>query len=171
MTFHRNPWLLGAGALMLTLGLGATALSAQNTPPAPPNGPRPFMGRGMGPGGPGGPGGPFEMFMGRAAERLGLTDVQQSQIKGILDGHRTDLETIMKGVGDARRALVAAQLAGQGDDQVVQASALVAKAEAGAAVTEAHIIAEIMQVLNTDQQNQVKQFAQNPPRPGGRRNK
>ena len=171
MMMVQKTRLLGAGALMLALGLGATALSAQNTnPPA-----RSFQGRGMGPGGPGMPGGPgggpLGMFLGRAAERLGLTDAQQSQIKAIADSHKSDLEALMKQVGDARRTLLAAQIAGQTDDQIRQLSAQVAQVEANAAVADAHVIAEVMQVLTADQQAQVKNMVQNAPRMGGRRGK
>jgi Spy/CpxP family protein refolding chaperone len=167
MTFRLPSLTLGAAALILATGLGAAALSAQNTsqPPAPPHG-RGQMGPG-GPGMPGGPGGPLAMFLGRAGEQLGLTDVQKQQIKSIADAHKNDMQSVMKSVGDARRALLTAQVNGAGDDQVLAASAQVAKAEAAAAVAEAHIIAEVMQVLNADQQAQVKQFAQNPP-PFGR---
>src|SRR5262245_1799857 len=118
--------LLGAGALMLALGVGAAALSAQNTnQPA-----HSFQGRGIGPGGPGMPGGPLGMFLGRAAERLGLSDAQQSQIKSIADSHKNDMQALMKQVGDARHALVTAQVGGQADEQIRQLSAQVAQAEA-----------------------------------------
>jgi Spy/CpxP family protein refolding chaperone len=163
MTIQKS-FLLGAGALTLAVGLGA-AVSAQNTnQPA-----RSFQGRGPGgPGMPGGPGGPLGLFLGRAAERLGLTDAQQSQIKSIADSHKSDMQTLMKQVGDARHTLLTAQINGQSDEQIRQLSAQVAQAEANAAVSEAHIIAEVMQVLNADQQAQVKQFVQSAPRGRGR---
>ncbi len=165
MTFQMKPVLLGAGALMLALGLGAAAVSAQNTNPQPP----PFHGRGMGVGGPGMPGPMLGMFLGRAAERLGLTDVQKSQIKSIADAHKDEIRTAMMAVGDARKTLLLAQVSGgQSDDQIRQLSANVAKAEATAAVVEAHVIAEVMQALNADQQAQVKQFVQSGPRGRGR---
>ena len=166
MTLRNSSLLLGAGALMLTIGLGAAALSAQNTNAAPPP-----HGRGMFPGGPGmagGPGGPLGMFLGRAAERLGLSDAQQSQIKSILDAHKNDMQTVMKQVGDARRTLLMAQVNGQADEQIRQISAQVAQAEANSAVAESHMIAEAMQVLTPDQQAQVKQFVQSGPRGRGR---
>lgn len=165
MTFRMKP-VLGVGALLVAIGLGAAAVSAQNTNPQAP----PFHGRGMGFGGPGIPGPMLEMFLGRAAERLGLTDVQKSQIKGIADAHKDEIQTTLKGVGDARRTLLTAQVTGgQSDDQIRQLSATVAQAEANAAVLESHIIAEAMQVLNADQQAQIKQFVQSGPRGRGRR--
>ena len=162
MTLQKSL-LLGAGALMLAIGLGATA-TAQNTNPTAP----PFHGRGMGPGGPGMPGGPLAMFLGRGGERLGLTDAQQSQIKSIADSHKADLHTALQQVVTARRLLLQAQINGQTDDQIRQLSGQVAQAEANAAVAEAHAIAEAMQVLTPDQQAQVKQFAQSGPRGRGR---
>ena len=159
MTVHKR--ILGAGALALALGVAATAaVSAQNTNPPPP----PFHGRGMGPGMMGG--GPLGMFLGRAAERLGLTDAQQAQIKSIAESHKSDMQSVMKQVADARRTLLLAQVNAQTDDQIRQLSAQVAQAEANAAVAEAHVIAEVMQVLTADQQAQVKTMAQN-----GRRGK
>src|SRR5207244_13605875 len=115
MTCHRNSVVLGAGALIFTLAMLAIAagvhVSAQNTNPGPP----PFRGRGaMGPGGhlvPGGPGlGPLEMLLGHAAERLGLSDAQTSQIKSIAESHKTEIQALMKAIGDARRALITAQI-------------------------------------------------------------
>ena len=162
MTVHKH--IFGVGALALALGVAAAAaVSAQNTNPGPP----PFHGRGMGPGGPGMMGGgPLALFLGRAAERLGLTDAQQSQIKSIAESHKSDMQSVMKQVADARHTLLLAQVNGQTDDQVRQLSAQVAQAEANAAVAEAHVIAEAMQVLTADQQAQVKTMVQN-----GRRGK
>jgi Spy/CpxP family protein refolding chaperone len=153
MTLITRRIAQAALVLLVTAGAGtASHLYAQNTNPGPP----PFMGRGMI--GPGGPMGPLEMLLGRAAERLGLTDAQTSQIKAIADAHRTEIETLMRNVGSARRALIAAQLNGQSDDQIRQLSAGVAAAEADMAVAHAHIAAEVMQLLTPEQQTQVKQF-------------
>jgi len=160
MTFRRNSVVLGAGALIFTLTMLAIAagvhVSAQNTNPGPP----PFRGRGMmGPGGPGGPGlGPLEMVLGRAAERLGLSDAQTSQIKSIAESHKPEIQALMKAVGDARRALITAQINAQSDDQIRQLSTAVGTAETEMAVAQAHIAAQVMQLLTADQQAQVKQM-------------
>jgi len=166
MTLRMTSLAAGAGAVILAIALGGAGLSAQNTnPPTPPP-----HGRGMmGPGGFGGPGGPLAMFLGRASQRLGLGDAQQSQIKSIAESHRSDMEAVMKQIGDARRALLTAQINGQTDDQIRQLSAQVAQAEANAAVAEAHVIAEAMQVLTPDQQAKVKQIVQSGPRGRGRK--
>jgi len=163
MTFHRNSVVLGARALIFTLAMLAIAagvhVSAQNTNPGPP----PFRGRGaMGPGGhfaPGGPGlGPLEMLLGHAAERLGLSDAQTSQIKSIAESHKTEIQALMKAIGDARRALITAQINAQSDDQIRQLSTAVGTAETEMAVAQAHIAAQVMQLLTADQQAQVKQM-------------
>jgi Spy/CpxP family protein refolding chaperone len=124
----------------------------------------------MGRGGPGmaGPGGPFGLLLGRAADRLGLTDAQKSQIKSIAESHKGDMQSVMQQIGQARRTLLLAQLDGQSDDQIRQLSAQVAQAEANAAVGEAHVLAEAMQVLTSDQQAQIKQMVQSGPRGRGR---
>ncbi|HZR23849.1 MAG TPA: periplasmic heavy metal sensor [Vicinamibacterales bacterium] len=165
MTIHRKRFLVGAGALVLAFGVaGSSYVSAQNTNPDRPA----FRGGRMGPGGPGMPGGPLEMLLGRGAERLGLSDAQQSQIKSILDSHKTEVQGLMKQVADARHALVAAQVSGQTDDQILQLWSNVSQAEGRMAVAQAHVIAEAMQVLTADQQAQVKQIVTNGP-PQGRR--
>src|SRR5262249_36999959 len=128
----------------------------QNTSPSPP----PFRSRGVGPGGPGmpGPAGPLGLLLGRGGERLGLSDAQQSQLKSIFDAHKSDMQAVMKQVGDARHALVVAQINGQSDDQIRQLWTGVSDAESQMAVAQAHIIAEAMQVLSADQQTQLKQL-------------
>ena len=155
ITFTSRRLLLGAAALALALGAAGTYVSAQNqnTNPNPP----PFRGRGMGPGMPG-PGGPLELLLGRGGERLGLSDAQQSQLKSIFDAHKSDMQALMKQVGDARHALVTAQINGQSDDQIRQLWTSVSDAESQVAVAQTHIIAEAMQVLSADQQTQLKQL-------------
>jgi Spy/CpxP family protein refolding chaperone len=168
MTFHSHRLLLGAGAAVIALSTAATAIvSAQNTSNQNTNASQPpFRGRGLGgPGGLPGPGGPLNFLLGRAAQRLGLTDAQQSQIKAIADAHKSEVQTLLKQVGDARRALLTAQVNGQPDSQIVQLSAAVAQAESQMALAQAHVIAELMQVLTPDQQNQVRQLVA----PGGPR--
>lgn len=169
MRFHWKHWLLGTGAVALAIAVGAGAtLSAQNTNPGHP----PFRGGMMGPGGPGlpGPGGPLGLLLGRAADRLGLTDDQKAQIKSIAESHKSEMQSAMQAVGQSRRTLLLAQLAGQADDQIRQLSGQVAVAEANAAVAETHVLSAVMQVLTADQQAQITQMVQNGPRGrGGRR--
>src|SRR5262249_307937 len=157
---HRESAVLGTGALIFSFAMLVAAagvhLSAQNTNPGPP----PFRGRGMGPGGPGFGPGPLEMLLGRGAERLGLSEAQTSQIKSIAQSHKSQGQSLMKNVGDARRALITAQINGQPDDQIRQLSSAVGSAETEMAVVQAHIAAQLMQVLTPDQQAQLKQMVE-----------
>jgi len=86
---------LGVGASLVALGVTAGVYARtqdQNTNQDP----RPFRGRGMGPGGPGGrggpmgpggPGGPMGMLP-MFGPRLGLTDEQKDQVKSIVESHK-----------------------------------------------------------------------------------
>jgi len=163
MTLHMKRLLLGAAAIVMTVAVAGTYVTAQNTNADHP----PFRGRGMmGPGGPGG--GPLQMLLGRGAARLGLTDAQQSQIKSIGDAPKPDMQSLMKQVGDARHALLVAQLNAQSDDQIRQLWSRVADAESQMTVAETHVIAEAMQVLTPDQQSKLKQMVSEGPRARGR---
>ena len=156
MRFLGNRSIIFATLAVLALA-AVVHVSAQNTSTQPP----PFRGRGMmmGRGGPGGPGfGPLGMLLGPGAERLGLSDAQKDQIKSIAESHKTEMQGLMKSVGDARHALVTAQINGQPDDQIRQLSGAVGAAETEMAVAQAHIAAQLMQVLTTDQQSQIKQM-------------
>lgn len=151
MTHTMRNLGLGAGAVLIALGMAAAVhASAQNTNPPPP----PFMGR-MGhmgwPGG--GPLGRWHML----ASRLGLSDTQKSQIKGILQSHGDEL----RGLGDkalaAREALADAINSGTVDEPTIRArSADLAAIQADLAVTRAQIEAQVLQVLTPDQQAQAK---------------
>jgi Spy/CpxP family protein refolding chaperone len=74
----------------------------------------------------------------------------------------------MKQVGDARHALLVAQLNAQSDDQIRQLWSRVADAESQMTVAETHVIAEAMQVLTPDQQSKLKQMVSEGPRARGR---
>jgi len=142
---------LGAGAALIAIGMAAAVhASPQNTNPPPP----PFMGRMGHMGRPGG--GPLGRW-GMLASRLGLSDTQKSQIKGILQSHGDEL----RGLGDkamaARVALEDAINGGTVDEAAIRArSAEVAAVEADMAVTRAQIEAQVFQVLTPDQQAQAK---------------
>ena len=129
MTHTMRNLGLGAGAVLIALGtVAAVHASPQNTNPPP----RPFMGRMGRMGGPGG--GPLGRW-GMLASRLGLSDTQRSQIKGILQAHGDEL----RGLGDkamaAREALDDAIDSGTVDEAAIRArSAEVAAVEADMAV-------------------------------------
>ena len=151
MTHTMRNLGLGAGAVLIALGtVAAVHASPQNTNPPP----RPFMGRMGRMGGPGG--GPLGRW-GMLASRLGLSDTQRSQIKGILQAHGDEL----RGLGDkamaAREALNDAIDSGTVDEAAIRArSAEVAAVEADMAVTRAQIEAQVFQVLTPDQQAQAR---------------
>ena len=151
MTHTMRNLGLGAGAVLIALGtVAAVHASPQNTNPPP----RPFMGRMGRMGGPGG--GPLGRW-GMLASRLGLSDTQRSQIKGILQAHGDEL----RGLGDkamaAREALNDAIDSGTVDEAAIRArSAEVAAVEADMAVTRAQIEAQVFQVLTPDQQAKAK---------------
>ena len=168
MTSRAKRFLLSAGAVAMAVAMAGASVGAQNQNTN--SGQSPFRGRGMGPGGPGGMAGPFggplAMFLGRAADRLGLTDAQRSQLKSIAEAHKSELQSLMQQMATARRALLTAQINGQSDDQIQQLWPAVANAESQIVLAETHIIAQAMQVLTPDQQTQLKQFVQ--AGPGGR---
>ena len=166
MTSHAKRFWLSAGAVAMAVAIAGASVGAQNQNTN--SGQPPFRGRGMGPGGPGMPGpfGPLGMFLGRAADRLGLTDAQRAQLKSIADAHKSELQSLMQQLATARRAVLTAQINGQSDDQIQQLWPAVASAESQIVLAETHIIAQAMQVLTPDQQTQLKQVVQSGP--GGR---
>ena len=83
---------------------------------------------------------------------------QLLQVKSIAESHKTEIQALMKAIGDARRALITAQINAQSDDQIRQLSTAVGTAETEMAVAQAHIAAQVMQLLTADQQAQVKQM-------------
>ncbi len=153
MTHRMRNLGLGAGAVLIALGaVAAVHASPQNTNPPPP----PFMGDGR-MGHMGGPGGGALGRWGMLASRLGLSDTQKSQIKGILQSHGDEL----RGLGDkaltAREALDDAINSGTVDEATIRArSADLAAVQADMAVTRAQIEAQVFQVLTPDQQTQAK---------------
>src|SRR5439155_11422450 len=101
MTTKRIALSLGAGLLALGVSAGVYA-AAQNTN----QNPRPFMGRGMGPGGPMGPGGRGPMGMlPMLGRQLGITDAQNEQLKNIAASHRDDGKALADRERAARQAL------------------------------------------------------------------
>lgn len=154
MTHTMRNLALGAGAALVALGAVASVhASPQNTSPPPP----PFMGRMGRMGGPGG--GPLGRF-GMLASRLGLSDAQKAQIKGVLQSHGDDLRALGDKALAAREALDDAINSGTVDEATIRArSADLAAIQADMAVTRAQIEAQIFQVLTPDQQTQARALA------------
>jgi periplasmic protein CpxP/Spy len=145
----------GIVALGITAGLYA-ATQTQNTSQDP----RPFSGRGRGPGGLGpqdgrGPGGPMSFLP--MLGRLQLTDAQRDQIKAIVDSHRDEWKQLADRARAAHRALNEAVTADAVDEALIrQKSADVAAVDADVAVARAHAHAEVSQLLTAEQKNQLK---------------
>ncbi len=140
-----------AAGLALLIGATATPMaSAQNTNGTPP----PFRGRGMQGGPP--PGGPGPA--GIPLNRLGLSDAQRDQVRSIMDGHRTDQQSLGTRLRQAREALQKAVEAGTFDEGAVrQQSMALGEIETDLAVQRARVFSEIYQVLTPDQQSVLKE--------------
>ena len=151
---------LGISATVIVIGLVAGAF-AQNTTGARD----PFMGRG-GPGWRGDSGG----FAGRGgllgvlgpmARQLNLSDAQKERFKSIEASHRDDMKALGDRAMAARQALAAVVTAETFDEATIRSrSAEVAAVEADMAVARARIRAELLQVLTSEQQAQLKQMQQ-----------
>ena len=154
----------GVGASIVALGVTAGVYAHaqdQNTNQDP----RPFRGRGMGPGWPGGrggpmgpgwPGGPMGLLPMFGA-RLGLTDEQKDLVKNIAESHKGEWKAIADRARTAHEALEDAVTADAVDEGLVrQRSAEVGAVEADMAVARAHAFAEFVQILTADQKAQLK---------------
>ena len=151
MTTKRLALGVATGVLVLGVGAGVYA-TAQNTNQDP----RPFRGRGMGPGGPGGPGGPMGMLP-MLARELNITDAQKAQIKTIADSHRDEWKALGDRARTAHQALQQTVTADTVDEGLIrQRSAEVAAVEADMAVARARVHAEVFQLLTPEQKTQAK---------------
>jgi len=148
-------------AAALALSLGALPLLAQG-PGAMAPGQR-MSGRG-GPG-PGGPGGPLGILPG--LNRVGLSDAQREEIRGILDQERQSGDPGQK-VRQAEYALHTAVLADAPDVQGIEAakSALNA-AHAAELDRRVELMQKVAQVLTSAQRQQLSQLPPPGPRGGG----
>jgi Spy/CpxP family protein refolding chaperone len=146
----------GLGAAVIAVGIAAGALAAnQNTNGNQP----PFRGGRMGPMGPMGPGPGFGLL--GPIQRLGLTDAQKDQVKGIAGAHAEEFKALGERAREARRALQEAIAADPINDATIrQKSAEVAAVDADLAVASAHARAEVLKVLTAEQREQLKTFAE-----------
>lgn len=137
-------WMVPAGVL-LTLGLFAVADVAWSQPPDGPGGRRGRVGRRGGPGGPGG----LMLPMGR----LGLTDTQHEQVRGVMEQNREATQVAGARLREVRQALhdaVGADVANEGAIRAVAAE--LANAEGDVAVQRAFVRSQVWQLLTPDQQ-------------------
>ena len=140
---HRSLTLIaGAGAL----GLAVAGLFAPNLAAHTPGG--------------GGPQADVHASgLGRTARRLGLSDDQKDQIRGILKSHATEIETQLEASQTGRKALREAMGAQPLDESRVRQQALaLGEVRADGAVLRARIRSEIWPVLTTEQQEKAKQL-------------
>ena len=104
--------------------------------------------------------------LGMMLPRLGLSDAQREQVKGILDARQGDLQPLMQNEGAARQALESAQLGGDADANIRQLQANVSAIEADLAVARTHLIADLLTVLTPDQQATLRTMRNRPPPQG-----
>jgi protein CpxP len=159
------------GAAILTVGLGAAALSIagdqQNQAPAGDGrqgGPG-FGGPGRGRGGPFGPGGPMGPLGGLPLRELNLTDAQREQVRQIVDSRQQETRAIGERAMAAREALRAATTSPSFDEGLIRARAAeLAAIDADMAVAQARIFADVYQMLTPEQQAKVKELSGSRPR-------
>jgi protein CpxP len=162
------------GAALLTVGLGAAALSIagdqQNQAPATDgrHGGPGFGGPGRGRGGPGGPMGPLG---GLPLRELNLTESQREQVRTIVEPREAETRAIGERAMAARQALHAATTSASFDEGLVRARAAeLASVEADLAVSRARIYADVFQLLTPEQQAKAKEISgSRPPRPNAQR--
>lgn len=150
MTERFKRMALGVGAAVIAVGTAAALYAfSQNTA----QGPRPFMGRRAPMAGLAGPLGPMRMI----ASRLGLSDAQKEQIKGVVESHRDEWKALAGRAVAARKGLRQAVTADPIDEAAIrQRSADLAAVQADIAVARAHAREEIFQLLTPDQQAQAR---------------
>lgn len=135
-----------AGAFLAAILLVGTVAEV-----AAQGGTRPGFARGGGPGGLGlfGPGG-------AGLDGANLTDTQKDQVKGIVDSHREEMRALLDRQALARRALTLSAESGRVDDAAANE---VGAASAALALAEAHMRAEVFQVLTPEQRATIQKRA------------
>jgi protein CpxP len=105
------------------------------------------------------PGPAGEPGLGRTARRLGLTEGQKTQIRGILETHAAEIETQMRAAHGGRKALREAMAVEPLDEGRIRRQALaLGEVRADGAVLRARIRSEIWPVLTPDQQEKAKEL-------------
>lgn len=148
---------LMAGALALTVGLSAAA-TAQPGRGGPGLGGPGFRG----PGGPGGGalGGLLAVHPDLPLRALNLTDAQREQVRGILESHRAEAQSLRQRAGAAHQALRAATSAATVDEgAITQQSQAFSGLIAEAAVLRVRVRSEVLAVLTPEQQAEAARIA------------
>lgn len=139
---------LAAGFVAVVLAAGSAIVMAQD-------GQMKQRGPG-GPGGPGigmrGPGGPMGMGIGPGFRELDLTDDQKAQVKAIAESHQAEFKAVGEKMRAARQGMRALVEADTLDEAAVRAKSIeVAAAEADAAILNAKVRTQTLQVLTAEQ--------------------
>jgi Spy/CpxP family protein refolding chaperone len=156
-TFKRIGLGIAAAAMTLVVaGVGYQNLNAQAQGSTAQGGGRP--GGPMGRRGPGGPGGPGFALAPMMLERLNLTTDQRDRVRQIMDSHRDEQRALGDRAMKAHQALNDA-IIGTFDESAIRArSADVAVIDADMAVAQARVYGEVVQILTSEQQQQLKQL-------------
>lgn len=157
MNARMRRYGLGIGAALVAVSIAAGVTAAtQNTSGQQPA----FRGRQGGPAGVGrmGPMGPMGLI-GPMIARLGLSDAQKDQVKGIRQAHADEFKALATRARTAHQSLEQAIMTDPINDAAIrQSSADVAAVDADMAVAGAHLRGELFQILTADQQTQAKQM-------------
>ena len=153
---------LAAGFVAIVLAAGSALVMAQDGQ-MPRRGPGPGMG-GPPPGGPmggqmRGPGGPMGMGFGPEFRELDLSDEQKAQVKTIVESHQAEFKAVgdkMRVARESMRDLIEAEAL---DESAVRAKSVeVAAAEADAAILNAKVRTQTLQVLTSEQLAKLKEL-------------
>jgi periplasmic protein CpxP/Spy len=91
--------------------------------------------------------------------QLNLSDDQRQEIRRIMDEHRTERQSVMQRLREARKAQADAVQAVPADESAIRArSAELSKAETDAALLRAKVHTAIFNVLTPDQQTKAKEL-------------
>jgi Spy/CpxP family protein refolding chaperone len=95
----------------------------------------------------------------RAVRQLGLSEEQQTRIRGILRAHADEIGSQLRAGLESRRALHAATLAQPADEAAIRRLALeLGEVKAEDAVLRARIRSEIWPILTAEQQQRARNF-------------
>lgn len=146
---------LAAGFVAAVLAAGTGLVQAQDQQ-------MPRRGPGMGgppPGGMRGPGGPMGMGIGPGFRELNLSEEQRAQVKTIVNSHQAEFKAVgekMRAAREGMRALIEAESL---DEAAVRAKSIeVAAAEADAAILNAKVRQQTLQVLTSEQLTKLKEL-------------
>ena len=136
-----NSWRRTAlGALIPAIMLGAVALAGRAIAGSP-DGHHPFTVDGM---------------VSHMSQKLGLTEVQNQQVRQILEAQQTQIQAEMAAVKTAREALHTATMADTVDEGAIRAAAQsLGQAEGDLAYLHAKIHAQIVPLLTAEQKQKL----------------